>query len=152
MIGPLMEQPQYNLLAREKVEKEFALLYEQVGLGLTIFSPLKIGILTGKYNDGIPEDSRLATSQDGFTKMMNKRFGDENWKKDIEQVKKLKVKLHAFLVRLRQAYIPLFSRLRIRWAATKLPLHWLGYSRIRTSAPRSLALRKSSRYIRVSRH
>ncbi|KAI9881616.1 MAG: hypothetical protein M1830_000180 [Pleopsidium flavum] len=90
MIGPLMEQPQYNLLAREKVEKEFALLYEQVGLGLTIFSPLKIGILTGKYNDGIPEDSRLATSQDNFTKMMNKKFGDENWKKDIEKVKKLK--------------------------------------------------------------
>lgn len=91
MIGPLMEQPQYNMLARERVEKDYVLLYEHYGTGLTIFSPLKIGILTGKYNDGIPEDSRLATSKDNFTKMMNQRFGDENWKKEIEQVKKLKV-------------------------------------------------------------
>ena len=91
MIGPLMEQPQYNLLAREKVEKEFALLYEQNGLGLTIFSPLKMGILTGKYNEGIPSDSRLANSKDNWTEMMNKKFGDESWKKEIEQVKKLKV-------------------------------------------------------------
>ncbi|KAI4125026.1 MAG: hypothetical protein LQ347_005512 [Umbilicaria vellea] len=90
MIGPLMEQPQYNMLARERVEKDYVLLYEHYGTGLTIFSPLKIGILTGKYNDGIPEDSRLATSKDNFTKMMNQRFGDENWKKEIEQVKKLK--------------------------------------------------------------
>lgn len=90
MIGPLMEQPQYNMLAREKVEKEFEHLYEETGLGLTIFSPLKIGILTGKYNDGIPKDSRLGTSDDAFVKGMNKRFGDENWKKDIEVVKKLK--------------------------------------------------------------
>ncbi len=86
-----MEQPQYNLLAREKVEKEFALLYEQTGLGLTIFSPLKMGILTGKYNEGIPADSRLASSKDKWTEMMNEKFGNESWKKEIEQVKKLKV-------------------------------------------------------------
>ncbi|KAI9825014.1 MAG: hypothetical protein M1819_006525 [Sarea resinae] len=90
LIGPVMEQPQYNLLSREKVEKEFALLYEQVGLGLTTFSPLKIGILTGKYNDGIPGDSRLGSSKDKFAQWMNSRFGDANWQKDIEQVKKLK--------------------------------------------------------------
>ena len=93
LIGPLMEQPQYNMLAREKVEKEFAGLYERHGLGLTIFSPLKIGILSGKYNDGIPEDSRLATSKDNYVKMMNKKFGDESWKKDIEKVKRLKVSM-----------------------------------------------------------
>ncbi|KAA6414811.1 MAG: putative potassium channel beta subunit [Lasallia pustulata] len=90
MIGPLMEQPQYNMLGRERVEKDYVLLYEHYGTGLTIFSPLKMGILTGKYNDGIPEDSRLATSKDNFTKTMNKRFGDDDWKKGIEQVKKLK--------------------------------------------------------------
>ncbi|RDW82064.1 putative potassium channel beta subunit protein [Coleophoma cylindrospora] len=90
LIGPVMEQPQYNMLARNKVEKEFEHLYEETGLGLTIFSPLKIGILTGKYNDGIPEDSRLGSSTDVFVKRMNERFGDENWKKDIEIVKKLK--------------------------------------------------------------
>ncbi|RDW62723.1 putative potassium channel beta subunit protein [Coleophoma crateriformis] len=90
LIGPVMEQPQYNMLARNKVEKEFEHLYEETGLGLTIFSPLKIGILTGKYNEGIPEDSRLGSSTDVFVKRMNERFGDENWKKDIEIVKKLK--------------------------------------------------------------
>lgn len=90
LIGPLMEQPQYNMLAREKVEKEYERLYEEIGLGLTIFSPLKIGILTGKYNDGIPKDSRLGSSDDDFVKNMNKRVGDESWKKDIEVVAKLK--------------------------------------------------------------
>jgi len=90
LIGPVMEQPGYNMLSREKVEKEFEHLYEEVGLGLTIFSPLKIGILTGKYNDGIPEDSRLGSSDDPFVKNMNKRFGDESWKKDIQTVAKLK--------------------------------------------------------------
>jgi voltage-dependent potassium channel beta subunit len=90
LIGPVMEQPQYNMLARQKVEKEFEHLYEEVGLGLTIFSPLKIGILTGKYNDGIPKDSRLGSSDDPFVQGMNKRFGDDSWKKDIEVVAKLK--------------------------------------------------------------
>lgn len=90
LIGPLMEQPQYNMLARTKVEGEFERLYEEVGLGLTIFSPLKIGILTGKYNEGIPEDSRLGSSTDPFVKGMNAKFGNEDWKKDIEIVRKLK--------------------------------------------------------------
>ncbi|EKD16996.1 K+ channel protein [Drepanopeziza brunnea f. sp. 'multigermtubi' MB_m1] len=90
LIGPLMEQPQYNMLAREKVETEFAHLYEETGLGLTIFSPLKIGILTGKYNDGIPQDSRLGSSSDPFVVHMNKRFGDEGWKRDVEIVARLK--------------------------------------------------------------
>jgi aryl-alcohol dehydrogenase-like predicted oxidoreductase len=90
LIGPVMEQPQYNMLARQKVEAEFERLYEEVGLGLTIFSPLKIGILTGKYNDGIPKDSRLGSSNDNFVKGMNERVGDDSWKKDIEVVAKLK--------------------------------------------------------------
>jgi aryl-alcohol dehydrogenase-like predicted oxidoreductase len=90
LIGPVMEQPGYNMLNRNKVEKEFEHLYEEVGLGLTIFSPLKIGILTGKYNDGIPKDSRLGSSNDAFVKGMNKKVGDESWKKDIEVVAKLK--------------------------------------------------------------
>lgn len=90
LIGPVMEQPHYNMLVREKVEKEYVHLYEEVGLGLTIFSPLKIGILTGKYNEGIPKDSRLGSSDDPFVKMMNKKFGDETWKKELEIVAKLK--------------------------------------------------------------
>jgi voltage-dependent potassium channel beta subunit len=55
---PVMEQPQYNLLERKKVEREYARLYEDIGLGLTIWSPLAAGMLTGKYIDGIPEGSR----------------------------------------------------------------------------------------------
>jgi voltage-dependent potassium channel beta subunit len=57
---PVMEQPQYNLLWRERVEVEYAPLYDDIGLGLTTWSPLASGVLTGKYLDGIPEDSRLA--------------------------------------------------------------------------------------------
>jgi voltage-dependent potassium channel beta subunit len=57
---PLMEQPQYNLVHRDKVEKEFAPLYQKFGLGLTTWSPLASGLLTGKYKDGIPSDSRAA--------------------------------------------------------------------------------------------
>jgi len=55
---PVMEQPQYNLLHRERVEQEYARLYEDIGLGTTIWSPLASGMLTGKYNDGIPPGSR----------------------------------------------------------------------------------------------
>ena len=55
---PVMEQPQYNLFERRKVEKEYARLYEDIGLGLTIWSPLASGLLTGKYLDGVPEGSR----------------------------------------------------------------------------------------------
>ncbi len=55
---PVVEQPEYNLLNRTKVETEFARLYEDIGLGLTTFSPLASGLLTGKYASGIPEGSR----------------------------------------------------------------------------------------------
>lgn len=63
---PSMEQPQYNMLVREKVEKEFAPLYKELGYGTTIWSPLASGILTGKYNDGIPDDSRMALKGYGW--------------------------------------------------------------------------------------
>lgn len=61
LIPPTMEQPQYNMFCRERVEKEYAPLYkEPYGYGTTIWSPLASGVLTGKYNKGIPEGSRLA--------------------------------------------------------------------------------------------
>ena len=56
---PTMEQPQYNLFERQKVEADYAPLYDTVGLGTTIWSPLASGILTGKYNAAIPNDSRM---------------------------------------------------------------------------------------------
>ncbi len=59
LIPPTMEQPQYNMLVRDKVEVEYSQIYKTVGLGTTIWSPLASGILTGKYNNGVPEDARL---------------------------------------------------------------------------------------------
>lgn len=57
---PVMEQPEYNMLNRRRVEREYARLYDDLGLGLTTWSPLASGLLTGKYLDGIPEGSRAA--------------------------------------------------------------------------------------------
>jgi len=55
---PVMEQPQYHLFEREKVQREYARLYDDIGLGLTTWSPLASGLLSGKYVDGVPEGSR----------------------------------------------------------------------------------------------
>lgn len=57
---PTMEQPQYNLLHRERVEREYAPLYREFGMGTTVWSPLASGALTGKYANGVPNDSRFA--------------------------------------------------------------------------------------------
>ena len=57
--GPLMEQPQYNILHRDRFEKEYKPLYKKYGLGTTIWSPLASGLLTGKYDKGIPKKSRF---------------------------------------------------------------------------------------------
>jgi voltage-dependent potassium channel beta subunit len=59
--APVVEQPQYNLFHRARVEKEYAPLYRTPGLGTTIWSPLAAGLLTGKYNQGVPKGSRLGT-------------------------------------------------------------------------------------------
>ncbi|HEY0031190.1 MAG TPA: aldo/keto reductase, partial [Bacteroidia bacterium] len=56
---PTMEQPQYNMFHRERFENEYSRLYSEIGLGTTIWSPLASGLLTGKYNDGIPKDTRI---------------------------------------------------------------------------------------------
>lgn len=88
-----MEQPQYNMFVRDKVEKEFEHLYPEIGLGLTIFSPLKMGILTGKYNDGVPADSRFATEKDpsGFVSSYAKNnVGKDEWLSQVETTRKLK--------------------------------------------------------------
>ena len=60
LIPPTMEQPQYNMFHRQRMENEIAPLAKEIGIGLTTFSPLYFGILTGKYNDGIPEGSRAS--------------------------------------------------------------------------------------------
>ncbi len=60
LVGPTMEQPQYNMLHRERMEKEYLRLFKNFGMGTTIWSPLASGILTGKYLNGIPEGSRFS--------------------------------------------------------------------------------------------
>lgn len=75
LIGPAMEQPEYNLFERTKVEKDYLQLYRSFGLGTTIWSPLASGLLTGKYNDGIPEGSRLAL--EGFSWLKEKTYVEE---------------------------------------------------------------------------
>lgn len=86
LIAPTMEQPQYNMFVREKVDKKFVPLFEKYGLGTTTWSPLASGLLTGKYNDGIPENSRLSRFS-RIKKMMEETgvFSEEN----IEKVRKL---------------------------------------------------------------
>lgn len=83
LIGPTMEQPQYNLFERQKMDKEFLDVFRHVGMGTTTWSPLASGLLSGKYNDGIPKGSRFAL--EGFDWLKDRWMADENMKK----VKKL---------------------------------------------------------------
>ncbi len=85
LIGPTMEQPQYNMLHRDKVEVEFKQIYKTVGLGTTIWSPLASGVLTGKYSNGIPDDARLNRSELSWLK--DQRVVDDVLKKVDEMVK-----------------------------------------------------------------
>jgi voltage-dependent potassium channel beta subunit len=66
LVPPTMEQPYYNLLQRDKVEMEYSSLYQGIGLGTTIWSPLASGLLTGKYNDGLPKDARMGLESYGW--------------------------------------------------------------------------------------
>lgn len=84
MEGPAVEQPQYNLLERYKMEKEYYTLFKNVGMGTTIWSPLASGLLTGKYAQGIPDDSRMAL--EGFDWLKDKTITDNN----IARVEKLR--------------------------------------------------------------
>jgi voltage-dependent potassium channel beta subunit len=85
LIGPSVEQPQYNLLERNKLENEFLMVFRTVGMGTTIWSPLASGLLSGKYNNGIPEGSRFAIEgfdwlkdrwmQEGFLQKISRLSG-----------------------------------------------------------------------------
>ncbi len=88
---PTMEQPQYNLFHRQKVEAEFLPLYAEYGLGTTIWSPLASGILTGKYSAGIPKDSRLALPGYDWLKA---RFSSPEGLAQIEKAEQLQKLAH----------------------------------------------------------
>ena len=83
LVPPQMEQPQYNMLHRERVEKEYLPLYREIGLGTTIWSPLASGLLTGKYNNGLPPDTRASLK--GYEWLREHVITLQN----IEKVKKL---------------------------------------------------------------
>lgn len=83
LIGPTMEQPEYNMFHRDKMENEYLQIFRNVGLGTTIWSPLAAGVLTGKYNEGIPEGSRLAIK--GFEWLAAKQLNEQR----IEKVRQL---------------------------------------------------------------
>ncbi|HSN57323.1 MAG TPA: aldo/keto reductase [Candidatus Sulfomarinibacteraceae bacterium] len=86
LMPPVMEQPQYHMLHRERVEKEYLPLYERLGLGTTIWSPLAGGLLTGKYNDGIPSDSRGTLA--GY-EWLRSRYQSESASRNIAKVRRL---------------------------------------------------------------
>lgn len=90
LIGPTMEQPQYNLFERDKMENEFLQIFKTVGMGTTIWSPLASGLLSGKYNDGIPKGSRFALQ--GFDWLKEKWIMDEKVKK-VKKLSELAAKL-----------------------------------------------------------
>ena len=83
---PQMEQPQYNLFERQKVEADYAPLYDLMGLGTTVWSPLKGGVLTGKYNAGIPADSRMTLP--GY-EWLKAQWDSEEGKRQIDKVRAL---------------------------------------------------------------
>jgi voltage-dependent potassium channel beta subunit len=98
---PVMEQPQYNLLTRDRVEKEYARLYEDIGLGTTIWSPLASGLLTGKYSAGIPDDSRAALPQ---YEWLAKSLSDTASAAKVERLKPIADELGCSLAQLSLAW------------------------------------------------
>ena len=86
LVPPTMEQPQYNMFHRERVEKELAPLCKRFGLGLTIWSPLASGLLTGKYNDGDPGGTRISLKEYAWLREL---FENEEARQRLAKVKKL---------------------------------------------------------------
>lgn len=86
LIPPLMEQPEYNMFHRQRVEAEYAPLYRDIGLGTTIWSPLASGMLTGKYNRGIPDGSRITLK--GYD-WLRKQFEGEEAAQKLGKVERL---------------------------------------------------------------
>ena len=86
LVPPTMEQPEYNMFHREKVETEFAPLYKKVGLGTTTWSPLASGLLTGKYNDGDPGGTRISLPSYSW---LREQFETDEARKRLGKVKEL---------------------------------------------------------------
>lgn len=101
LVPPVMEQPQYNMLWREKIENEFLLLFRDFGMGTTIWSPLASGLLSGKYNDADPKDTRF--SIESLEWLKNRLLVEDNIKK-VKILKGLADKLNTTLAKLAIAW------------------------------------------------
>ena len=99
---PVTEQPQYHLFHRKKVEQEYARLYEDIGLGLTTWSPLASGLLTGKYKDGIPPGSRGAMESMGF---LAKSLGDAAKNAAVVKLESIAAELDCSVAQLAIAWV-----------------------------------------------
>jgi voltage-dependent potassium channel beta subunit len=102
LIGPSMEQPQYNMFERAKMEKDFLLLFRDFGLGTTIWSPLASGLLTGKYNEQIPTDNRLHI--EGMDWLKERTIGDQSKIARTKELTKLANELGTSLPKLAVAW------------------------------------------------
>jgi aryl-alcohol dehydrogenase-like predicted oxidoreductase len=89
LIAPVADQPEYNLFARQRLESEYEPLFEIYNYGTTTFSPLASGLLSGKYNNGVPEGSRLAIKDDPILEPLQKDLASDSGKAKIEKVKQL---------------------------------------------------------------
>lgn len=98
---PVTEQPQYNLLERDRVEKEYARLFDETGYGATTWSPLASGLLTGKYRDGIPEGSRAALKGYGW---LAKRLTNEQLVAKVERLRPIADELGCSIAQLSLAW------------------------------------------------
>lgn len=98
---PVVEQPQYNLLSRRRVEEEYSRLYDDIGLGTTIWSPLASGLLTGKYAQGVPSDSRGALA--GYEWLAD-RFTDEASNAKVEALRPIAAELGCSMAQLAVAW------------------------------------------------
>ena len=101
---PVVEQPQYNIFERKRVEREYARLYDDIGLGLTTWSPLSSGLLSGKYLDGVPDDSRAALP--GY-EWLRERLTDPDLNEKVRKLAAVADRLDCTL-----------SQLAIAWVAT----------------------------------
>lgn len=97
LIGPVVEQPEYNMFCRDKVEVEFSQLYKTVGLGTTIWSPLASGVLTNKYLNKFPEGTRLG--MDGLEWLKEKNLTTEKLEK-VRQLNRIAEQLDLTLAQL----------------------------------------------------
>ncbi len=88
LIAPITEQTEYNMFQRERIEVEYSNLYDSLGLGMTTYSPLASGVLTGKYNEGIPEDSRM--NLPGYEWLLRSLKSDEGQSR-IAKVRELEI-------------------------------------------------------------